>query len=333
MMMFYKFYHILLLGLAVRAEEATCAADGSCAEQEKYLKEKAGLYKHEDDFIFKRLFTEEGIKKGEPCSQEILNKYDNMNYYGANASRDMLKRVQMRGGKVQTFVDLGSGYGGTTRTITGALGDGTKAYGIDIRDSVTRAARTLDSMAALAGDIPSGAIQRVRADVVKKIAMDGSLPEPGSVDLLVSRMMMCHMPEDSWDGMWNTITSWLKPGAMIAIEDLIADDGGIPESAKDWLHNNISIPGGWLPTKAEFKASLEKHGFKEIRFNDITDIWKPFVHDRVVVANKGAKEFDEKYGAQMGKDLRQWFVDIDILVNQVPFETGNIGVRIYATKA
>eukprot|EP00746_Dinoflagellata_sp_MGD_P147033 gnl/MRDRNA2_/MRDRNA2_79422_c0_seq1.p1 gnl/MRDRNA2_/MRDRNA2_79422_c0~~gnl/MRDRNA2_/MRDRNA2_79422_c0_seq1.p1 ORF type:complete len:335 (-),score=70.61 gnl/MRDRNA2_/MRDRNA2_79422_c0_seq1:155-1159(-) len=334
MMMLYHFFNVLLLDLAVGADEGTCAADGNCAPEEDMLKANAGLYRHEDEFIFKRLLKEEGINKGDPCSQEILNKYDNMNYYGANASRDMLKRIQMRGGNVRTFADLGSGYGGTTRVLTQALGAGSIAYGIDIRDSVTRAARSLDSMAALAGDIPSGAINRVRADVVKGIALDGSLPEPGSLDLVVSRMMMLHVPKESRDAMWKTLTSWLKPGAMVAIEDLVAEDDGIPENAKTFLNDKISIPGGWLPTKAEYKASLESHGFKEVRFNDVTDIWKTFVHDRVGVAKAMAKDFDEKYGEQMGKDLRGWYDDMDFVLNPPEDQpTGNIGVRIYATKS
>eukprot|EP00746_Dinoflagellata_sp_MGD_P147034 gnl/MRDRNA2_/MRDRNA2_79422_c0_seq2.p1 gnl/MRDRNA2_/MRDRNA2_79422_c0~~gnl/MRDRNA2_/MRDRNA2_79422_c0_seq2.p1 ORF type:complete len:330 (-),score=65.49 gnl/MRDRNA2_/MRDRNA2_79422_c0_seq2:4-993(-) len=329
-MTLYQFCSVLLVVTAVRAEEGTCAADGSCSEREETLK-TAGLYRHDDDFIFKRLAIEEGIKKGDACSQEILNKYDNMNYYGANASRDMLKRIQMRGGNVQNFVDLGSGYGGTTRTLVQALGAGSTAYGIDIRDSVTRAARTLDSMAALAGDIPSGAIQRVRADVAKGEAMDGSLPEPGTVDLLVTRMMMCHVAKESWDAMWTTISSWLKPGAMVAVEDLLAVDDGIPEKMIPFMNTNMSIPGGWVATKAEWKTSLESHGFKDITFNEVIDIWRPFVHNRAVVAHSIAKEFDEKYGEQMGKDIRMWFDDIDYMLSDDA--TGVVGVRVYATKA
>eukprot|EP00746_Dinoflagellata_sp_MGD_P034981 gnl/MRDRNA2_/MRDRNA2_183673_c0_seq1.p1 gnl/MRDRNA2_/MRDRNA2_183673_c0~~gnl/MRDRNA2_/MRDRNA2_183673_c0_seq1.p1 ORF type:complete len:346 (+),score=71.22 gnl/MRDRNA2_/MRDRNA2_183673_c0_seq1:190-1227(+) len=345
--MFYQICHALLLGLAMGGEtdsEGTCSADGdgACTDVEaaqRRLKSQGGLYKHGDDFIWQRLFIEEGIEKGAPCKQEVLGKYDNLNlmttkdnvtFYGPDVTREILQHVHDRGGVVKTVVDLGSGYGGTTRVLIQTLGGDSTAHGIEIRESVHRAAGTLDSMAALAGDIPSGAIQRVRADVVNNVAMEGSLPEPGSVDLLVSRFVMLHIAEKSWDSWWRTLTAWLKPGAMIAIENWVADD--IPDDIKIMLNDKTSVP--WVPSEAEFKATLDSHGFKDVEFEYMGERWKPHVSGRLEAAKANAKSFDENYGEEVGKNLRDWYHYVNFLMYPPEGQrTGVLGVRIYATKA
>jgi hypothetical protein len=73
-----------------------------------------------------RQLVAKGYQPGDPCPLSVLNSVDNMNYYGAQASLDMLGEIQSRfndadANKALMIGDVGSGFGGTARVMLSSL--------------------------------------------------------------------------------------------------------------------------------------------------------------------------------------------------------------------
>lgn len=326
------------MGFRVGAE---ADLEGSCTEAESKLAAGMSVYKQGssyDDFVFKRLLTEENITKGTPTSQDILSKYDNLNYFGTQGALEMLQVALDRSKNADNMnswklVDVGAGYGGTARFLVKHLGGDSSAHAIELRESTHLAANSLSSMASAAGDFPEGAVHHVRANVVTGAPLDGSMPAPQSIDLMVSRLALYHMgDEEARNSMWSNVASWMKPGGSIAVEDFTKEEGGLTEEAADVVTNKLA--GGWVCTNAEYKAMLEKNGFKDVVVEDLTSRTAEFVNKRRKGADASAKSYDEKYGEEAGKELREFFADVDYLFNPPEGQkTGWLFVRVYATKA
>lgn len=74
-------------------------------------------------------------------------------------------------------------------------------------------------------------------------------------DLIMSAMAMHHVKDT--DNMIKQFAAHLKPGAMVALADLDKEDGSFhPEGTEGVYHDGFE--------RADFKAILKKHGFKDI---------------------------------------------------------------------
>ncbi len=76
-------------------------------------------------------------------------------------------------------------------------------------------------------------------------------------DLIMSAMAMHHVQDT--DKMLARFSAHLKPGAQIALADLDEEDGSFhPEGTEGVYHAGFE--------RNAFKASLERHGFEDVRF-------------------------------------------------------------------
>lgn len=84
-----------------------------------------------------------------------------------------------------------------------------------------------------------------------------ALPTGTEYDLIMSAMAMHHVKDT--DNMVKQFSAHLKSGAKVALADLDKEDGSFhPEGIEGVYHDGFE--------RAEFQATLEKHGFKDINF-------------------------------------------------------------------
>ena len=96
----------------------------------------------------------------------------------------------------------------------------------------------------------------------------------GSADAVVSRLCVLHIPVSARAALFSNCSSWMKPGAVLALEDYAAADGpGLTDSAVEILRDEVSVPDGALPTFAEWEATLVDAGFSDVVIEDMTDVW------------------------------------------------------------
>lgn len=136
------------------------------------------------------------------------------------------------------------------------------------------------------------------------------------VDHIVSLLCILHIPDR--EKLFSKAASLLKAGGRIYIEDYFAT-GSLSPTTSTVLNDAVSCP--YLPGKAEYVAQLEKAGFADVHFEDVTDVWAEFVHARALEYRKkeGEKDFEE--------NLARFYAAVDGL-----FAGGEVGgVRINCT--
>jgi len=108
-------------------------------------------------------------------------------------------------------------------------------------------------------------------DKVEALCHDMTVEPIGKeYDLIMSAMAMHHV-EDT-DNLVKRFSDHLKSGAKIALADLDKEDGSFhPEGMNDVYHDGFE--------RSELKATLEKHGFKDINFetaHTIKGVTRPY---------------------------------------------------------
>lgn len=189
-------------GLGVVARSSGCSAvvpslqsREVMAEQDLGALKSIGLYEAcEEEPIFRQLH-QDGIGAGDACPLEILNKYDNMNYFGADGSREMLgailERLCMSSVPVR-LVDIGAGFGGTSRVMVSELDKlgyvGSNAVALELQSAVSKTGSALTKMCELTGELKPGALTHAVADVVSGSCEPlAAAPGDGEADVVVSR--------------------------------------------------------------------------------------------------------------------------------------------------
>ena len=324
-----------------RRLSGVCGAAGSSAGMQDVAALKGiGLYEAcEEEPIFKQLAADEaGVAAGDPCPLDLLNKYDNMNYFGADGSREMLVTIRERlgaGTAPTKIVDVGAGFGGTSRVMVAGLEAagcaGSSATALELQPAVSKTASALTAMCELAGDLNQGAVTHGVADVVTGACEPaGCSPADGEADVMVSRLCVLHIPLSARQTVLSRCASWLRPGGVLAFEDYAAADSGLSAVATASLAEDVYVPDGALPTTGDWTKTLEAAGFTDIVVEDLSARWAGFVAKRLAAANVQGEALD----AMVGPGRRQFYTAVDALFNPpADAPSGLVGVRIYATKA
>jgi len=280
-----------------------------------------GLYAScEEEPIFKQLTADSGVAAGDACPLELLNKYDNMNYFGADGSREMLAAIRERlGGGGTTplkIVDVGSGFGGTARVMVAGLETagcaGSSAAALELQPAVSKTASVLTEMCERAGEIQPGAVAHAVGDIVTGECEPASCaPADGEADVVVSRLCVLHIPLSARGRVLSRCAGWLRAGGVLAFEDYAAAATGLSAAASASLATNVYVPNGALPTVQQWRAELEAAGFADIVIEDLSARWAGFVATRLAAANAQGEALDE----MVGPGRRQFYTAVDALFN------------------
>lgn len=294
-----------------------------------------GLYeKRDEEPVFKQL-KRAGYLAGAPCPVEVLSRFDNMNYLGADASLEMLSAIVNRLGAQPTkLIDLGSGFGGTSRVMLKALQQqradaGTTVTAIELQSHLHEAAIMLTGMAECSGDIMPGVVHVLGNAVTGELTPDHLVPSEGEACALISRLCILHIPLSIRAELFARCHKWLKAGGVLAFEDYAAAEAGLSTEGAELLEKEVAVPSGQVPNEEEWCATLKAAGFVDVEFEDCTKRWAAFVRERCGAADANAKVFDEDVGPQR----RRFYHAVDKLFNPPSHApTGLRGVRIYAKK-
>lgn len=177
-----------------RPRLAMAHSSSASAEQDLGALKSIGLYEAcEEEPIFRQL-RQDGVSAGDACPLEILNKYDNMNYFGADGSREMLATICEWLGTSDVpvrVVDIGAGFGGTSRVMVSELEQlgyvGSSAAALELQPAVSKTGGALTQMCELAGELKPGAVTHAVADAVSGSCEPATAtPVDGEADVVVS---------------------------------------------------------------------------------------------------------------------------------------------------
>lgn len=185
--------------------------------------------------------------------------FDCMHYLGDAALEKACQTLGMERG--QTVVDIGSGFSATGRYLHKRCG--VDVTGIELQPEIHQLAEMITERNGLAGGVRS-----VNADFTK-------LTVDKPVDYIVSFLCILHIPDR--DTLFQKAASTLKPGGKIYIEDYFARTA-LSREVGDQLRDIVSCP--YLPSRDQYIADLAKAGFHDIQFEEVTDEWAKFVHER-----------------------------------------------------
>lgn len=225
--------------------------------------------------------------------------FDCMHYLGNSALDNACQTLGMRHG--QTVVDIGSGFSATGRYLHKHYG--VDVTGIELQPEIHQLAEIITQRNGL-----SEGVRSVNADFTK-------LTVDTPVDYIISFLCILHIPDR--DTLFQKVVSTLKPGGKIYIEDFFARTA-LSKDAGDKLRDILFCP--YLPSRDQYIRDLMSAGFHDVQFEDVSEEWTKFVHERAVNnRQKGTTE----------APLTVFYDTADAL-----FSSGQLGgARITATKA
>ncbi|KAM0260899.1 hypothetical protein ACHAQJ_002518 [Trichoderma viride] len=196
--------------------------------------------------------------------------FDCMHYLGDTALEKACQALGMQHG--QKVIDIGSGFSATGRYLHKHYGVG--VTGVELQPEIHQLAEIITQRNGLAEGVRS-----VNADFTK-------LTVDAPVDYIVSFLCILHIPDR--DTLFQKAASTLKPGGKIYIEDYFAKTT-LSKDVSDQLRDRLSCP--YLPGRDQYIGDLTNAGFHDIRFEQVSEEWAKFVHERAVSnREKGTSE-------------------------------------------
>ncbi|KAL6852147.1 S-adenosyl-L-methionine-dependent methyltransferase [Trichoderma novae-zelandiae] len=225
--------------------------------------------------------------------------FDCMHYLGDAALEEAAKALGLKPG--QTVVDIGSGFSATGRYLN--KHHGVDVTGIELQPEIHQLAELITRRNGLSEHVRS-----VNADFT-------TLTLDAPVDHIISFLCILHIADR--DTLFQKAASALKPGGKTYIEDYFARTT-LSKDVGDQLRDIASCP--YLPSRDQYIADLTNAGFKDVQFEDVTEEWAKFVHERA--------ESNRQKGTTAAP-LTLFYDTIDAL-----FAGGELGgARITATRA
>ena len=213
----------------------------------------------------------------------------------------------------QRLLDIGSGFSATSRFLASKYQ--VHVTGVELQPEVHELAETITRKNAEERVVKN--VRSVNADFLTLTEDDiYGRDERVPFDHALSLLCIMHLPQSARRPFFEQAHRYLKEGGRIYIEDYyqrkpLTDD----ERAK--LRNLVACT--FLPTKAEYSATVAEAGFDAIEFEDVTERWR-----EILVAR--AKKY--KAQANNSPDLEKFYDTVAEL-----FLGGNLGgVRLTATK-
>jgi len=181
-----------------------------------------------------------------------------------------VEKVKEGSGKV---IDVGAGVGGSSRFV--AWKYNCEVTGVEYVPQLAKVASVLNKL------MLTGA----RSPLVKLIVGDFTTLDlkqhhmEFEFDFLISQLVMLHIPNKS--KLFQQSQRSLKSGGRFYIDDYFLKEGtNLSVQEVEILEKDVSIPGGYVLSKQDWIALLEKEGLQVDSWEDKTSEWSQFVWNR-----------------------------------------------------
>eukprot|EP00002_Diphylleia_rotans_P034968 TRINITY_DN757_c0_g1_i5.p1 TRINITY_DN757_c0_g1~~TRINITY_DN757_c0_g1_i5.p1 ORF type:complete len:385 (-),score=78.50 TRINITY_DN757_c0_g1_i5:229-1383(-) len=250
-----------------------------------------------------------GKDKGPLGFEEVL-PFDQHHYFELDGSEACASAIQLSSG--QNVINFGSGLGGVPRYYAGKYG--AQVLAVEVQDDLHTTASEITTRCGM-----SNKVHHLAGDfllVSKHLRLN-------FYDSIVSWLTVLHIPQR--DSLFQSCFEILKPGGYFFAEDFF-EISPFTETEKGILRDDVFCH--YLPTKERYTQDLEKAGFVEIKFEDMTKSWTDYTRRRLQNWQTRRADLMSVHGADVVNGLEYFYQRIPQL-----FEGGNLGGgRIIARK-
>ena len=249
-----------------------------------------------------------GIEEDQPVAVEELSDLDQYHYLGTEAVDEAIRLLGLRPG--QRVLDVGSGIGGPARYI--AHRAECRVTALEIQPDLHITAAALTERCGL-----EDRVEHVCGDILEWNA------NTERFDALVSWLVFLHIRDRG--ALLGRCFDALQPGGRLFAEDLFAL-GSLTDEERGTLASKVYCCA--LPSRFEYAVQLERAGFVDVEFVDMTKIWRRFVRERAEAYRRDRERQIEVNGAQVFAALDDFYRAMALL-----FEGGNLGgIRLTARR-
>jgi sarcosine/dimethylglycine N-methyltransferase len=202
-------------------------------------------------------------------------------------------------------LDIGSGIGGTARYL--AWKYGCQATGVELQEQLhdvgiqmTIATGMQDKVKLIEGDFTN---------------IDGLGIDDRSFDCWISLMVFLHISDR--DILFQNCAKVLKPQGKFYIEDYYAAQKPTQAEAEE-LAEIIACPD--LPSREQYIHDLEKAGFTNIEFVEVSELWQPWLRDRFEKFEQSRIYYENLFDMDLVNSYSHFYQTVANL-----FKGGNLG--------
>ncbi len=269
----------------------------------------ASMYKYRVQRFWKELdlITQQKPIPVQNLTVPDLINLDQYHYLGIEAV-DLA--AQKLGISAQSQVlDIGSGIGGTARYL--AWKYGCQATGVELQEQLhtvgiemTAATGMQDKVKLIEGDFTN---------------IDGLGIADRSFDCWISLMVFLHICDRTV--LFQNCAKVLKPHGKFYIEDYYAVQK-LTQAEAGALAEIIACP--YLPNREQYIEDLEKAGFTNIEFTDVSELWQPWLQARSEKFAQSRIYYENLFDVDLVNSYSHFYQTVANL-----FKSGNLGgVRI-----
>lgn len=239
-----------------------------------------------------------------------LTSLDQYHYLGTSAVDHAAKILNIS--DCSQVLDIGSGIGGTSRYL--AWKYGCQVTGVELQEQLHQVGMKANEITQMTEQV-----QLMQGDFTDI----SNLPiSDHSFDSWVSMNVFLHICDRTT--LFQNCARVLKPEGRFYIEDYYAAQD-LPESDRQALAEIIACP--YLPSREQYLEDLEKAGFQNIEFVDMSALWQPWLQERYEKFEAKREYYLALFDVDMVNSYSHFYQTVVNL-----FSSGNVsGARIYGT--
>jgi len=222
-----------------------------------------------------------GIAAG-ALTEEVLKDHDQDHFGGLQANDVLAAKAGIR--KEHHVLDVCSGMGGPARYLAYRIG--CRVTGIDFTESRYRSAVKLTEMVSLDGLV----------DFTHGNALEMPFAA-NSFDVVIGQEAWCHVPDKP--RLISQCARVVKPGGVIAFTDILRT-GKLSNADMRRLRSEMTFPN--LETLGGYARLLEQNGCTLLEHDDLSEIWKRVLEDRLAMYRSLKSETERHFGADRSRE-------------------------------
>jgi len=246
--------------------------------------------------------TRIAFEKGNDLKIHDFHEIDLLHYRGTDSLIEFLQSQNIT--EKSYILDLGAGFGGSSRLIASKYGCFVNA--IEILPNNVRVGFVLNRLQGLHDKVRFYCFDVTQLDFAEHPSLDSTHP------VLISQLTMLHVSNKP--KLYQNTARLLQPDGAFYIEDYFLKDGMqfTPEE-KSKLENDVGVPNGYLPTKEEYIAFLENNGLEVTCWKDLTEEWTRFVWKRYSDFLEKMEENKTSHGEDFVKEQCHFYKQVATL--------------------